>query len=109
MVQLRPERPVESVADVSRLLETMLGGGAALLLEEDLGSGFFDLRTGLAGELLQKFVNFRIPLAIVVSSPQKHGTRFAELVHEHRGHPVVRFFGTEGEACEWLLANETGG
>lgn len=33
--------------------------------KEDLASGFFDLSTGLAGEILQKFVNYRIKLAIV--------------------------------------------
>ncbi|MGE7469528.1 DUF4180 domain-containing protein [Bosea sp. NPDC003192] len=30
-----------------------------------LGEDFFDLRTGLAGEIGQKFANYRMPLAII--------------------------------------------
>jgi hypothetical protein len=101
---LRPARPLESGLDANRLFEASFDGSTLLLLEDDLGPAFFDLRTGLAGELLQKFVNFRIPLAIVVPSPQKYGDRFKELAHEHRSHPVVRFFATEDEARAWLKA-----
>lgn len=101
---LRPDQPLRSGLDANRLFEASPGASTILLLESDLGPDFFDLRTGLAGELLQKFVNFRIPLAMVVPSPQKYGDRFSELAHEHRGHPVVRFFTTEQEALAWLAA-----
>lgn len=92
------------VVDAGPLFEAALGEGKNLLLEEDLGAAFFDLRTGLAGELLQKFVNYRLPVAIVVASPGIHGDRFVELFREHRSHPLVRFFSTEADAREWLLA-----
>jgi hypothetical protein len=100
---LSPDRRVESVGDTHRLLEASLQQPAAtvLLLESDLGPGFFDLRTGLAGDLLQKFVNFRIPLAIVVEEPGGHGERFRELAREHRTHPLARFFTSELEARTW--------
>jgi hypothetical protein len=32
---------------------------------ERLGEGFFDLRTGLAGEVGQKFANYRMPLVVI--------------------------------------------
>jgi hypothetical protein len=103
---LRPERRIESGIDANRLFEASFGEQVAtiLLLESDLGSAFFDLRTGLAGDLLQRFVNFRIPLAIVVEDPQVHGDRFSELAREHRTHPVVRFFTSEQGARAWLEA-----
>ena len=31
----------------------------------DIAEAFFDLKTGLAGEVLQKFVNYKTPLAVV--------------------------------------------
>lgn len=66
---------------------------------------FFNLRTGFAGEMLQKFVNYRAKLAIVVADPQAHGERFAELVYEHQAHPHVRFFTSEADARSWLDGN----
>ena len=36
-----------------------------ILREEHLSSGFFQLKTKLAGEILQKFINYRIHLSII--------------------------------------------
>ncbi|HLU93222.1 MAG TPA: DUF4180 domain-containing protein, partial [Membranihabitans sp.] len=36
-----------------------------IIHEKNLTPQFFDLKNGLAGEILQKFSNYRIPLAIV--------------------------------------------
>lgn len=55
--------------------------------------------------MLQKFVNYRAKLAIVVADPQAHGERFAELVYEHQAHPHVRFFTSEADARSWLDGN----
>jgi hypothetical protein len=100
---LRPDQPLQSGRDANHLFEIASAESTILLLETDLGPAFFDLKSGLAGEILQKFVNFRIPLAIVVPSPARHGDRFEELTREHRNHPVVRFFTSEGDARTWLL------
>jgi uncharacterized protein DUF4180 len=76
--------------------------GGLIVRESDLCPEFFDLRTGLAGELLQKFVNYRARLAIILSDSGAYGERFSELVYEHRGHAVVRFFASESDARRWL-------
>jgi hypothetical protein len=88
--------------DISAALMAALDGGGLVLLEEDLGPDFFNLRTGLAGELFQKFATYRARLAIVLTGPAAHGERFAELVHEHRRHPTVRFFNSLSDAQQWL-------
>ncbi|WP_245598686.1 DUF4180 domain-containing protein [Sporocytophaga myxococcoides] len=36
-----------------------------MLYEKNITSTFFDLSSGLAGEILQKFSNYRIKLAII--------------------------------------------
>ena len=79
--------------------------GGLVLDETRLATEFFDLRTGFAGEVLQKFTNYRIRLAIVVADPAAHGSRFSELVYEHRSHRYVRFFGSGQLARQWLDYN----
>jgi hypothetical protein len=91
-------------ADVSGVVGACFGADGLLLTEDALGPQFFDLRTGLAGEALQKFVNYRVRVAIVVATPEAHGERFVELAREHATHPMVRFFTTEDAARAWLLA-----
>ncbi|NLI21518.1 MAG: DUF4180 domain-containing protein [Clostridiales bacterium] len=63
--------PTESVATAQDALDRMVtaryeGGADALVIRrENLAEAFFDLRTGLAGEILQKFSNYQMRLAIV--------------------------------------------
>lgn len=88
--------------DLSDLLSRGMSEAGLLLTEDELPDSFFDLRTGMAGELLQKFVNYRIPLVIVVADPKVHGDRFAELAREHRSHPMVRILPGREEGEAWL-------
>jgi hypothetical protein len=58
------------IANVQDALDLMakpaLAGIRKIILHKDnIDPNFFDLRTGLAGEILQKFVNYSIQLAIV--------------------------------------------
>jgi hypothetical protein len=94
-----------SPGDIAGALGASVQAGGLLLDEKQLGAEFFDLRTGLAGEVLQKFTNYRARLAIVVADPSAYGSRFGELIHEHRSHASVRFFGTEQQARRWLDYN----
>jgi uncharacterized protein DUF4180 len=94
--------PIRSAADISPALGMSLRHGGLIVMEADLCADFFNLRTGFAGELLQKFVNYRAKLAIVIADPKAHGERFGELVYEHQAHPHVRFFTSEADARGWL-------
>ena len=94
---------IRSLSDVSDAIGACLGSAGLILTEKDLGPDFFDLRTGLAGELFQKFVNYRIPVAIVVADPQVYGRRFSELACEHRNHNMIRFVRSTGEAQAWFV------
>jgi uncharacterized protein DUF4180 len=53
--------------EVLDLIGSALGHGATMVLvpADRLPDDFFTLRTGLAGEIAQKFVNYRIRLAVV--------------------------------------------
>ena len=96
---------IRDVTDIAGALGAAMEKGGLLLDERELGANFFDLRTGLAGEVLQKFTNYRVRLAIVVADGLAYGGRFNELVREHRTHNAVRFFETEQLARQWLTYN----
>jgi hypothetical protein len=79
-----------------------------VLDEKDIAPEFFDLKSGLAGQVLQKFVNYRTKLAVIVRDPAAYGGRFGELVYDHRTHHTVRFFKLEQVARQWLAHMPSG-
>ena len=95
---------IGSLQDIPAALTKGLEDDGLLLAEAELSAAFFDLRSGLAGELFQRFVNYRVPLALVVQDPFARGKRFGELANEHRNHPMVRILPDQDEASAWLAA-----
>src|SRR5262245_11577230 len=94
---------IASLADVSDALELCFGSRGLVLNESDLSREFFDLRTGLAGELFQKFTNYNVRVAIVLQDFGAHGERFSELAYEHSTHPLIRFVNSAEQAEDWLI------
>ena len=99
---------IHSASDISAALTASVERGGLVLDEKNLTADFFDLNTGLASLVLQKFVSYRTKLALIVRDPSIHGGRFGELVHEHRIHPTVRFFRSEQPARQWLSQMPSG-
>ena len=78
-------------------------GTAYLLIHHtNLTEDFFNLRTGLAGAILQKFSTYRIRTAAVIE-PLKITGKFAELVTELNRGNGFRIFEKRDEAERWLL------
>ncbi|HXK33270.1 MAG TPA: DUF4180 domain-containing protein [Dehalococcoidia bacterium] len=102
------EWPVIETADGARpLIEEAMSEGARLIAvpADRLGAAFFDLRTGVAGEVLQKMVNYGFQFAVVgdVSSHAAASNAFRDLVVEAgRGRDL--FFVTELDALTARLA-----
>ena len=99
---------IQTASDISAALSASVERGGLVLDEKDLSADFFDLKTGLAGQVLQKFVNYRTKLAVIVRDPAGYGARFSELAYEHRTHPTVRFFTAEQSARQWLSQMSSG-
>ena len=97
---------IQSIGNVSDAVSTCIGTAGLILTHEDLSPDFFNLRSGLAGELFQKFTNYRIRVAVVLPDPAAYGERLAELIHEHQAHPLIRFVSTKEEAINWLRRKE---
>ena len=93
---------IRSFSDISDALGDCIGAHGLILTESDLAPEFFDLRSGLAGELFQKFINYEKRVAIVLPDPEAYDERFSELAYEHRSHSMIRFFSSKDEAKAWL-------
>lgn len=88
------------------LLDFVVNGSSSgvigLLLEEAfLTPAFFDLRTQLAGGMLQKLINYRVKTAVLISPNQWQG-HFGELAHESQRSRQIRFFTEREAAVAWL-------
>ena len=99
---------IQTTGDISAALSASVERGGLVLDEKNLAPEFFDLKTGLAGQVLQKFVSYRTKLAVIVRDGSVYGGRFGELMHEHRIHPTVRFFSAEQAARTWLSQMPSG-
>ena len=98
---------IRSFADISKAIGACIGAEGLVLTEFDLAPEFFDLHSGLAGELFQKFINYKIRVAIVLPDPKAYGERFGELAYEHTIHSMIRFVRSKDEAKVWLDTKRT--
>ena len=93
---------IRSISDIYDALGACIGAKGLILAENDLAREFFDLRSGLAGEMFQKVINYKLRVAIVLPAPEAYGERFGELAYEHASHSMIRFVRSKDEAKAWL-------
>lgn len=75
-----------------------------LLLDgECLDPAFFDLKTGLAGEVLLKLSNYRIRAAVIMPQERVGTGRFAEFVLETNRGNQFRVYSQHEGAEKWLV------
>ena len=95
---------IRSSGDISDALGACLGADGLVITESELAPEFFDLRSGLAGEMFQKFINYKVRVAIVLPDTNRYGERFSELAYEHRSHGMIRFVRSQDDARAWLTS-----
>ncbi|HLN22002.1 MAG TPA: DUF4180 domain-containing protein [Bacteroidales bacterium] len=80
----------------------MDGCDCIIINEKNINSDFFDLRSGFAGEMLQKFSNYRFGLAVVGDFSKYHSKSLRDFIREsNRGKRII-FTSTIEEALEQL-------
>lgn len=95
-----PSGELDPRAVVAQCIES---GGRALLLDHGaLPAAFFDLSTGVAGDLVQRLVLYDIRMAAVVPDLTAHSVSFQHFVLEANRGGQYRFFPTREEAARWL-------
>lgn len=67
-----------------------------------LSEDFFNLKTGLAGTALQKFVNYHVKAAVIIEDVEKLNDRFKEMIMEANKGNHFRTFRNIGDAEAWV-------
>jgi hypothetical protein len=96
---------LETVQDGLDLLSEIGQGGADRLILHagNINPLFYDLSSGFAGELLQKFANYHVRVAVVGPLPFEVSTSFHEWKTECNRGRQVRFAETLEEAVAWII------
>ena len=81
------------------------GTGLFLVDSALLPREFFDLRSGLAGDLTQKFSNYRLQVAAVIPPAAAPGERFREFMAETNRGRIFGLFTDRSAAEGWLLGS----
>ncbi|MRR19208.1 DUF4180 domain-containing protein [bacterium] len=84
--------------------EVSYAGCSRLIIHSgSLSEDFFDLRTGVAGEMLQKFSNYRMRLAVVGDFSHLAGRSWRDFIRESNRGKTVCFLNTVDEALSALI------
>jgi hypothetical protein len=79
-----------------------LGTRKIILLEENLQPDFFDLKTGLAGDILQKFSNYDGYVSIVGDYSKYTNKSLKDFIYESNKQGRVNFVSSKEEAIAVL-------
>ncbi len=110
-IQRDPRGSYATSSEVIRKSQKMLdlmafagenGTNLLLLQEESFDPAFYDLSTGLAGEIAQKLFNYHTRLAVVGTFVSVRSNRFREFMLETNKGKQLRFFGDNEAAIRWL-------
>lgn len=80
------------------------GFDKVILHKENFSIDFFDLKTGLAGEILQKFTNYRVRLVIVGDFSEYWSKSLHDFIRESNAGKLVNFLSSKEEAVDRLSA-----
>ena len=73
-----------------------------IINKKNIIEDFFDLKTGIAGEIIQKYTNYQLPLAIIGEFHQYNSKSLNSFIYESNKGKNILFKGTEEEAVESL-------
>ena len=94
---------LSSVDDFLDILGKCYGYNKLLIYQSNIDPIFFDLSSKLAGDILQKIVQYNIRTAFVVDLNTIKSKYFSQLVNESNSYSEYRFFENREKAEEWLL------
>lgn len=78
------------------------GADRVIIYQENITDDFFDLKTTLAGDVLQKFSNYRMKLAIVGDFSKYSSKSLRDFIYESNKGGRVNFVSTKDEAITAL-------
>ena len=82
-----------------------LGFDKIIIHEKDITPDFFDLKNGIAGEILQKFSTYRVRLAIVGDFSKYTSKSLNDFIYESNKGRHINFVSSKTEAIK-ILSNK---
>ncbi|GAA0375009.1 hypothetical protein J2S11_001251 [Bacillus horti] len=93
---------VQSALDLMATVQYEADSNLMVLNKTVLSSLFFELKTGIAGEILQKFINYRVKVAIVGDFSMYQSNALKDFIYECNNGQDIFFVPDEQEAIERL-------
>jgi hypothetical protein len=96
---------ITSASDMLDIMGDVSYAGCSRMIvhSDSFSPGFFDLRTGIAGEILQKFSNYRMRLAIVGDFSHLTSKSWRDFIRESNRGRTVNFLSSAEEAILELI------
>lgn len=93
---------VQSALDLIATASYYTGSDRMVIEKTLISESFFDLKTRLAGEILQKFINYKVKVAIVGDFSTYSSKSLKDFIFECNKGKDIFFVATELEAIERL-------
>ncbi|AWX54899.1 DUF4180 domain-containing protein [Brevibacillus brevis] len=93
---------VQSALDLIATVHYQADSDRIILNKSLLNESFFDLKTRLAGEILQKFINYRVKVAIVGDFSVYTSKSLKDFIYESNNGNDIFLLPTEEQAIEKL-------
>lgn len=95
----------QSALDVFMSLAYETGENKFIISKDNLIEDFFDLRTKIAGEILQKIINYKMKLAIIGDFSKYKSKSLRDFIYECSSGRDIFFVKNEFEALNLLSYN----
>lgn len=93
---------VQSALDIMATVSYEAGCNRIILNKSAICEDFFNLRTRLAGEILQKFINYQVKIAIVGDFSVYSSNSLKDFIYESNKGKDIFFLSNEEQAIEKL-------
>jgi hypothetical protein len=101
-------KDVQSAIDLMATVSYETGCNLVILNKKAICEDFFDLSTKLAGEILQKFVNYHMKIAIIGDFSSYKSKSLKDFIYESNKGNTVFFLDNEKQAIEkFAMINTT--
>ncbi|MDR2036691.1 MAG: DUF4180 domain-containing protein [Bacteroidales bacterium] len=95
-------RTVDDALDVIANAGYQTGYDRLIIHKENLDPDFFELKTGFAGEILQKFTTYRMKVGIIGDFSEINSKSLRDFIYESNKNKMIVFAGTiEGAIGIW--------
>ena len=95
-------RGMQTIIDLIGEISFSYGCDRILVDRALIDESFFDLRSGFAGELTQKFSNYRMKLAVTGDFSMFESLALKAFLYESNLGKTVRFISDRMKAIDWL-------